>query len=145
MRNALAAGFLLLFLSIPSPGGAADGLSPATAGGAAVNPDGTKAGKSPSPAPAVSTAVPPATVTPGVPPAVPAAPAPGVPPAPAPFVPAQNLPAPAAVPSRLPAVPTASFVAPPSEKAPDRVLSPGEVDLQAVSYTHLTLPTNREV
>jgi membrane-bound lytic murein transglycosylase D len=34
------------------------------------------------------------------------------------------------VPSRLPAVPTASFVAPPSEKAPDLVLSPGEVDLQ---------------
>ena len=33
-------------------------------------------------------------------------------------------PAPAAVPSRLPAVPTVSFVAPPSEKAPDLVLSP---------------------
>ena len=135
MRNALAAaGFLLLFVSIPSFGGTADGLSPATAGGAAVNPEGTKVGKSPAPAPA-STAVPPATVTPGVPAAVPAAPAPGVPPAPAPSVPAQNLPAPAApapaaVPSRPPAVPTVSFVAPPSEKAPDRVLSPGEVDLQ---------------
>jgi membrane-bound lytic murein transglycosylase D len=34
------------------------------------------------------------------------------------------------VPSRLPASSTVSFVAPPSEKAPDRVLSPGEVDLQ---------------
>jgi len=45
-------------------------------------------------------------------------------------VPAQNPQAPAAVPSRLPAVPTTSFVAPPSEKVPDRVLSPGEVDLQ---------------
>ncbi|MEK7366220.1 MAG: lytic transglycosylase domain-containing protein, partial [Candidatus Deferrimicrobiota bacterium] len=140
MRNAFAAaGFLLLFVSIPSFGVAADTLSPATAGGAAVNPGGTKAGKSPAPAPA-STAVPPATVTPGVPGAVSAAPAPEVPPAPAPSVPAQNLPAPAApapaapapaaVPSRLPAVPTVSFVAPPSEKAPDLVLSPGEVDLQ---------------
>ncbi len=135
MRSALAAaGFLLLFVSIPSFGVAADTLSPATAGGAAVNPGGTKAGKSPAPAPA-STAVPPATDTPGVPAAVPATPAPEVPPAPAPSVPAQNLPAPAApapaaVPSRLPAVPTASFVAPPSEKAPDLVLSPGEVDLQ---------------
>jgi hypothetical protein len=135
VRNALAAaGFLLLFASIPSFGVAADGLSPATAGGAAVNPEDTKVGKSPGPAPA-STAVPSATVTPGMPAGVPAAPAPEAPPAPAPSVPAQNLPAtaapvPAAVPSRLPAVPTVSFVAPPSEKAPDLVLSPGEVDLQ---------------
>ena len=135
MRNALAAaGFLLLFASIPSFGVAADGLSPATAEGAAVNPEDTKVGKSPGPAPA-STAVPSATVTPGMPAGVPAAPAPEAPPAPAPSVPAQNLPAtaapvPAAVPSRLPAVPTVSFVAPPSEKAPDLVLSPGEVDLQ---------------
>jgi membrane-bound lytic murein transglycosylase D len=135
VKNALAAaGFLLLFLSIPSFGETADGLSPATAGGAAVTPEGPKAGKSPGPAPA-STAIPPATVTPGVPAAVPVAPAAKVPPAPALSVPAQNLPAPAApaltaVPSRLPAVPTVSFVAPPSEKAPDRVLSPGEVDLQ---------------
>ncbi len=37
---------------------------------------------------------------------------------------------PAAVPSRLPSVPPVSIAAPPSEKAPDRVLSPGEVDLQ---------------
>ncbi|MDO8738482.1 LysM peptidoglycan-binding domain-containing protein [Candidatus Deferrimicrobium sp.] len=130
MRNAFAvAGCLLLFASIPSFGGTADTLSPAAAGGAAVLPDASKAGKSPGTAPA-STAVPPATVAPA---AVPAAPAPGVPPGPAPSVPAQNLPSPpspAAVPSRLPAAPTSSFVAPPSEKAPDRVLSPGEVDLQ---------------
>lgn len=135
MRNALAvAGFLLLFVSIPSFLVAADGLSPATAGGTAGNPEGTKAGKSPPPAP-VSTAVPPATVTPGVPTAVPIAPAAKVPPAQAPSVPAQSLPAPAVpaptgVPSRPPVAPTVSFVAPPSEKAPDRVLSPGEVDLQ---------------
>ena len=38
--------------------------------------------------------------------------------------------APAAVPSRLPPIPSTSLVAPPSEKAPDRVLSPGEVDLE---------------
>jgi membrane-bound lytic murein transglycosylase D len=135
VRNALAAaGFLLLFVSIPSFGVAADTLSPATAGEEAVDPDGAKAGKSPGPAPA-STTVPPATVAPGVSAVVPAPPAPGVPPAPAPSVPAQNLSAPAAptstaVPSRLPAVPTVSYVAPPSEKAPDRVLSPGEVDRQ---------------
>ena len=157
MRNVLAAaGFLLLFVSIPSFLVAADTLSPPTAGVAAVAPDGTKDGKSPVPAPAYK-AIPLATVTPDVPAAVPAPPAPKVLPAQAPSVPvrnlppsaasgvpstpwvpsvlapsirAQNLPAPAAVPSRLPAVPAASFVAPPSEKAPDRVLSPGEVDLQ---------------
>jgi len=135
VRNGLAAaGFLLLFVSIPSFGGTADGSSPATAGGAAVEAVGTKEGKSPASAPA-STTVPPAEVTRGVPAAVPAAPAPGVLPVPAPSFPAQNLsspapPAAAAVPSGPPTVPTVSFVAPPSEKAPDRVLSPGEVDLQ---------------
>ena len=136
MRSALvAAGFLLLFGSVPSFGGSADGIPPAVSGAAAVNPDAAKAGKSPGPA-APSPAVPPATVTPGVPTAAaPAAPAPGALPLPAPSVPSQNPPAPsapvpAAVPSRLPAIPTASFVAPPSEKAPDLVLSPGEVDLQ---------------
>jgi len=40
---------------------------------------------------------------------------------------------PLAVPSRLPPLPKASLVAPPSEKAPDRVLSPGEVDQQVSS------------
>ena len=132
MRNAIAtAGFLLLFASIPSLGLAADTPSPAMAGGAPVNPEGTKSGKSQGPAPA-STALPPAIVTQGVPAEIPAAPAPasGVPPAPAPSIPAQNLPVPAAVPSRLPAIPSASFIAPPSDKTPDRVLSPGEVDLQ---------------
>ena len=131
MRNALAAaGLLLLFVSIPSFGGTAEPLSPATAGRAASNPDDTKDAKSPGPAPAHTAMPPPAAVPSAAPPAVPAAPASKVPPAPAPSVPAQNLPAPAAVPSRLPAVPTASFVAPLSEKTPDRVLSPGEVDLQ---------------
>ncbi len=134
VRNALlAAGFLLLFASIPVFGGPADGLPPSTAEGAEVTPGGTKDGISPAPAPA-SEAVPPATVPPGAA-AVPFAPAPGVPPAQVPSVPAQNppsppAPAPTAAPSRPPAVPTVSFVAPPSEKAPDRVLSPGEVDLQ---------------
>jgi len=124
VRNVLiAAGFLLLFASIPSFGVAADIPSPATAGGAAVNPDGTKDGKSPGSAPVYAAIPPPAAVTPGVTAAVPAASVTKVPPAPAPSVPAQNLPAPAAVPA-------VSLVAPPSEKAPDRVLSPGEVDLQ---------------
>ena len=134
MRNALlAAGFLLLFASIPSFGGTADGLPPSTAGGAEVTPGGTKDGISPAPAPAPAT-VPPATVPPGAA-AIPFAPAPGVPPAHVPSVPAQNpppppAPGPTAAPFRPPAVPAVSFVAPPSEKAPDRVLSPGEVDLQ---------------
>ena len=124
MRNVhVAAGFLLLFVSIPSFGVAADTLSPATAGGAAVNPDGTKDGKSAGLASVHSPIPSPAAATPGVTAAGPAAPAPKVPAAPALSIPAQNLPAPAAV-------PTASFVAPPSEKASDRVLSPGEVDLQ---------------
>ncbi|MHB1011488.1 MAG: LysM peptidoglycan-binding domain-containing protein [Desulfobacteria bacterium] len=157
MRNAFtAAGFLLLFVSIPSFPVAADTLSPPTAGVEAVAPDGTKDGKSPVPAPAYE-AIPLATVTPDVPAAVPAPPAPKVPPAQAPSVPVRNLhpsaaagvpstpwvpsvlapsvraqdpPAPAALPSRLPAVPAASFVASPSEKASDRVLSPDEVDRQ---------------
>lgn len=156
MRNVIAtAGFLLLFVSIPSSLVAADTLSPPTAGVPAVAPDGTKDGKSPVPASA-GKAIPLATVTPDVEAVVPAPPAPKVPKALAPSVPvrnlpppaaagvsstpwvpavlappigAQNLPASAAVPSRFPAVPTVSFVAPPSEKAPDRVLSPGEVDL----------------
>ena len=136
MRSALvAAGILLLFLSIPSFGGTADGIPPAGSGAAAVNPDGTKTGKSPGPA-VPPRAVPPATVTPGVPvAAVPAAPAPWAVTPPSSSLPSQSIPSPASpvpgpVPSRPPAVPTASFVAPPSEKAPDLVLSPGEVDLQ---------------
>ena len=42
----------------------------------------------------------------------------------------EGSPVPAAVPSRLPSGPPVSIAAAPSEKAPDRVLSPGEVDLQ---------------
>lgn len=132
VRNALtAAGLLLLFVSIPSFGGTAEPLSPATDGRGTSNPGDTKDAKSTgSPAP-VHTGMPsPAAVPSVAPPMVPVAPASKVSPAPAPTVPSQNLPAPAAVPSRLPAVPTASFVAPPSVKTPDRVLSPGEVDLQ---------------
>ena len=134
MRNGLAtAAFLLLFASIPSIGGAAEPLSPAPAAGAAVTAEGTKDGISPVSVPA-STAVPPETPASGVPASVPVVPAPGVPPHQVPSVPTLNLSTPAAptvaaVPPRLPTVPTA-FVAPPSEKAPDRVLSPGEVDLQ---------------
>jgi len=56
-------------------------------------------------------------------PASAASPSATVPAAPAP-------PVPAAVPSRLPSGPQVSIEAPPSEKVPDRVLSPGEVDLQ---------------
>ncbi|HSE15005.1 MAG TPA: LysM peptidoglycan-binding domain-containing protein [Candidatus Deferrimicrobium sp.] len=106
MRSTLAvAGSLLLLLSIPSFGGTGGGNSPA-----AVTPG----------APAVAAAGP--VVSP--------APAPSVPPQspPPPAVPAQG-----AVPSLLPAAsaaPSASFVVPPSEKAPDRVLSPGEVEMQ---------------
>jgi len=134
VRSAFAtAGFLLLFASIPSFGGTADTLSPAPAGGTAVIPEGTKAGKSPVPAPPSTAVPPPAAVTSGMPAPVPGAP--GVPPVQAPSVPAQNLPVPAPpapppVASRPPVAPTVSFVAPASEKAPDRVLSPGEVDLQ---------------
>ena len=106
MKNALAvAGSLLLFLSIPSFGGTGGGNSPA-----AVAPG----------APAMAAAGP--VVSP--------APAPSDPPQspPPPAVPAQG-----AAPSRIPAAsaaPSASFVAPPSEKASDRVLSPGEVEMQ---------------
>ncbi len=108
VRNALAAaGFFLLFVSIPSFVVAEDALSPPTEGVAAVLPGGAIPGKSPG-----------------------AAPAPWVPPVPAPNPAVPVVPARAAVPSRLPVASTVSFVAPPSEKASDRVLSPGEVDLQ---------------
>jgi len=135
LRSTLAAArFLLLFVAIPSFGWGADTLPPATAEGAAVHPDDSKPGKSPPPEPA-SKAVPAAAVVPGVPPAVTAVPSPKVSTAPVPSVPARNpsvpaTPVPTAVPSRLPAIPTVSLVAPPSEKVSDRVLSPGEVELQ---------------
>ena len=131
MRNALAAAaLLLLFVPLPSFGGTAEAASTAMAGGAAIPPEGAKAVKPTAPA-----AVPPPAVPSGVAAAVSADPAAGAPPAPVSSVPAQNLPSPAppvsaAVPSRPLAVPAASFVASPSEKASDRVLSPGEVDRQ---------------
>ncbi|MGE5284701.1 MAG: LysM peptidoglycan-binding domain-containing protein [Actinomycetota bacterium] len=152
MRSAfVAAGFLLLLVAIPSFGEAVDAPSPA-AERAAGAPDGAMAGNSTVPG-AESAAVPPTPVAPVVPAAIPAARSPEAPPGPAPLVLKRNLPAPAvsavpapgatpwhlpvqatpaptAVQPRLPSVPTASFVAPLSDKAPDKVLSPGEVDLQ---------------
>jgi len=146
----LAAGFLLLFASVPSFGETADTISPALPG-AGVDSDGARAGESPGSAPA-STAVPLPVAAERAPVAVSAAPAPWVPPVPGPPVSAKNpaawvppvpgppvsaknpaapaVPIRVAVPYRLPPHPPASFVAPPSEKAPDRVLSPREVDLQ---------------
>jgi membrane-bound lytic murein transglycosylase D len=126
VRNALAAaGILLIFASIPSFGGGADALSSAMAGRAAVRPEGTMAGKWAAPAPA-SAAVPPAAETNGGTAPTFSAPAPWVSPVPAPNPAVPRT----AVPYRLPPVPAASFVASPSEKAADRVLSPSEVDLQ---------------
>ena len=134
MRNALAvAGFLLLMASVPSYGETADMLPPPTAGGPAVTQDGAKtvnpAGT------AAASAVPSPAVKAGGQAAVPSADVPGVRPVPAAPVSAQNpvspaAPFPASVPSRLPSSPVVSLIAPPSEKAPDRVLSPGEVELQ---------------
>jgi len=129
VRSALAgAGFLLLFASIPSLVVAAD-APPAAGGVAAVLPDGANAVKPPG-GPPVPASVPPVTASPGVPVAVPAAPAPWVPPVPAPYPAVPGVPVRVAVPYRLSPLPAVSFVAPPSEKAADRVLSPREVDLQ---------------
>ena len=97
-RFLAAAGFLLLFLPVPSFAGAPDTLSPSMAGGAGVLSDDAKSGKPAGPASAPA-AAPPGPVAPGVTAAVPPVPAPVAPPAPA-------------------------------EKTTDRVLSPGEVDLQ---------------
>ncbi len=129
----LAAGFILLFASVPSFGESADNFTPPEAG-TGVDADGTGAGESPGSTPA-STPVPPAAAAQRPPVAVFAAPAPWAPPVPVLPVSAKNPAAPAvpirvAVPYRLPPLPAASFVAPPSEKAPDLVLSPREVDLQ---------------
>lgn len=138
MRSALAAGFLLLFVSIPSIGEPADAFPPAPAG-TGVDSDGAVAGESPGSIPAIRTVPPPVVASSAVPAATspenPTASASGIPPAPAPPVPAPYLtipaaPAPIAVPFRPPPFPAASVVAPPSEKSPDRVLSPREVDLQ---------------
>jgi membrane-bound lytic murein transglycosylase D len=83
------------------------------------------AGKWAAPAPA-SAAVPPGAETNGGTAPTSSSPAPWVFPVPAPNPAAPRT----AVPYRLPPVPAASFVASPSEKAADRVLSPSEVDLQ---------------
>ncbi len=127
----LAAGFLLLFASIPSIGETGTTLPPAAVAGG--DSDGAMAGNFPDSALA-STAVPSEAAAQGAPVVVSTAPAPWVPPIPGPPVPAEKNPAAqavpvrVAVPYRLPPLPKASFVAPPSEKAPDRVLSPSEVD-----------------
>jgi len=123
----VAAGFLLLFASVPSFGETAETIPPAA--GTGVPSDGARAGGSPGTVPA-STAVPPAVSAQGAPAAVSTAPAPWIPPVPAQIPAARAVPVRVAVPYRLPPIPAASFVAPPSEKAPDRVLSPREVDLQ---------------
>jgi membrane-bound lytic murein transglycosylase D len=124
----VAAGFLLLLVSIPSFGGTGDTPSPATAARAVRPPDGTKDGISTDPAPEVPPVPAPLVLRRDLPaPAVSAVPAPEAPPW---TLPVLATPAPTAVKPRLPSVPAASFVAPPSEKSPDKVLSPGEVDLE---------------
>jgi len=146
----VAAVFLLLYAAIPSVGETADTYTPPP--GPRIDSDAAGAGETPRSAGA-STAVPPAAAaqadpgavpvspTPRVPlvparnpaaqadpVAVPVAPAPWVPPVPARNPALQAVPARVAVPYRLPPLPKASFIASPSEKAPDRVLSPSEVD-----------------
>ncbi len=123
----MAAGFLLLFASIPSFGETAETIPPAAGTGAPS--DGARGGGSPGTVPA-STAVPLSVSAQGAPVAVSVAPEPWVPPVPARIPAARAVPVRVAVPYRLPPIPAASFVAPPSDKVPDRVLSPREVDLQ---------------
>jgi membrane-bound lytic murein transglycosylase D len=136
----VAAGFVLLFAAAPSFGETGNAHPPAP--GTGVESGVAKAGESPVPAPA-STAVPPAIAAQRAPAAVSAAPPPWAPPVPGPpvsVVPvpplagqnpvARAVPVRVPVPYRVPSLPAASFVAPPSEKSRDRVLSPGEVDLQ---------------
>ena len=154
MRGVCVAGvFLLLFASIPSFGGTAGTSMPAA--GTGTGSDGARAGESPGPAsasrtvplPTVASTEVPSAPTSAVPtvsaswgppvsaPPVLRLPVPEAPSFPTPTVPARNLctpavPAPSTVPSRPPQVPTFSLIAPPSEKSPDKVLSPVEVDLQ---------------
>ena len=137
MRNVLAAGLLLvLFVSAPSTGKAEDIFPPGAQEGAPIETEGQKSADLPgeaTAAPAGISAIP----RPGVSATVPVVPSPvvQVSPVPATAAPAQDLPAftgplPAAVPSRLPSRPEVSLVAPPSEKALDRVLSPRDVELE---------------
>ncbi|GAB4237282.1 MAG: hypothetical protein OHK0028_14510 [Deltaproteobacteria bacterium] len=117
--NIPVSGFLLLvWLSAPPAGIAAE----ASAQVAAALPQPTASGfaaPAGTAAPAVRESTPPAQ-----PRASAVSPPPGLP------SPPPAVPVPASVPSRVPPVPEASVSAPPSEKSPDKVLSPGEVDLQ---------------
>jgi membrane-bound lytic murein transglycosylase D len=137
MRNVLAAGLLLvLFVSAPSAGKAEEIFPPGAQEGAPIETEGQKSADLPgeaTAAPAGISAIP----RPSVSATVPVVPSPvlQVSPVPATAAPAQDLPAftgplPAAVPSRLPSRPEVSLVAPPSEKALDRVLSPRDVELE---------------
>jgi membrane-bound lytic murein transglycosylase D len=137
MRNVLAAGLLLvLFVSAPSTGKAEEIFPPGAQEGAPIETEGQKSADLPgeaTAAPAGISAIP----RPSVSATVPVVPSPvlQVSPVPATAAPAQDLPAftgplPAAVPSRLPSRPEVSLVAPPSEKALDRVLSPRDVELE---------------
>lgn len=137
MRSVLAAGMLLvLFASSPFAGKAAEIPPPGAPEGAPVGTEGRKSADFPgetTAAPAGTSATPLQAVSATVPAELP--PVIQGPPAPSPETPARDLPVstgplPAAVPSRLPPVPTVSLVAPPSEKVPDRVLSPRDVDLE---------------
>ncbi len=124
MKIVLAgAGILLLSVSIGTAAGAASAVP---AGDAATRTDGPQPVKTPASA-LLPAAVPPIPAPNGVPVTPPAV---AAQPVPTPSISVPAAPVPVSVPSRLPAVPAASLVVPPSEKAPDRVLSPGEVDLE---------------
>jgi len=137
VRNVLAAGLLLvLFVSSPFAGNAAEVTPSGAPEGAPVGTEGRKPAVLPGEAtvaPDGPSAASPQSASATVPVDLP--PVLEDPPAPSQETPWKDLPVstgplPAAVPSRLPPVPTVSLVAPPSEKAPDRVLSPRDVDLE---------------
>jgi membrane-bound lytic murein transglycosylase D len=137
VRNVLAAGLLLvLFVSAPSAGKAEEIFPPGAQEGAPIETEGQKSADLPGEATAAPGGIS-ATPRPSVSTTVPVVPSPVLQasPVPATAAPAQDLPAftgplPAAVPSRLPSRPEVSLVAPPSEKALDRVLSPRDVELE---------------
>jgi membrane-bound lytic murein transglycosylase D len=137
VRNVLAAGLLLvLFVSVPSAGKAEEIFPPGAREGAPIETEGQKSADLPGEATAAPGGIS-ATPRPSVSTTVPVVPSPVLQasPVPATAAPAQDLPAftgplPAAVPSRLPSRPEVSLVAPPSEKALDRVLSPRDVELE---------------
>jgi len=123
----VAAVFLLLYAAIPAVGETADTFTPPP--GPRIDSDAASTGETPRSAGA-STTVPPAAAAQADPVAGPVAPAPWVSPVPARNPALQAVPARVAVPYRLPPLPKATFIASPLEKAPDRVLSPSEVDLE---------------